>query len=141
MNHTTSLRWYRSLEISLSCWLIINAHSLLFSRTECIMASLPPPSQGMPQSTDVTVERVDTPRQKLRVKRQVERLRRLSISATPCLLINIIYFTYRVKCCLDSFLQLSLLDNLIVWMFFSLELTLACKLYEMISAGSHNFDA
>lgn len=78
-------------------------------------------SQSVPGSTDVTIERLDNPHQKVRVKRQLERLRNLSYLGVVCLLINIIYFAYRVKCSLDGLLYLSSLDVVVVWTFLTLE--------------------
>lgn len=93
---------------------------------------------GLP---NVTVEPVDNPHQKIRVKRQLERLRRLSYSGIVCLLINTSYFAYRIKCLLDGLLDLPPSDVLVVLAFLGLELNLACKSRWMISADERHANA
>lgn len=84
-------------------------------------------SQSVPHLNDATIEPIDGLDRKIRVKRQVERLRRLASSGLVCLLINPIYFAYRIACCLHCSLYLCSVDVMIVWIFLGLELSLACK--------------
>lgn len=74
-----------------------------------------------------TVERLDDPRQKARAEHQLQALRRRAYWEIVCLLVNPVYFAYRVKCTLDGRFGLSTLDLIIAWVFLSLELSLTCK--------------
>lgn len=89
-------------------------------------------SPTVTKSTDVTIERLEDSHQKIRVQRQLKRLRRLSYSGAICLIVNTAYFAYRVKCCLDSRFHLSLSDAIITWTFLALELSLACTLHSIM---------
>lgn len=107
--------------------LVTGANRILFFSTKARMATPSSSFQSVTDLTDATIEPIDSLDQKVRVKRQLERLRRLSYSGLLCLLINTIYFAYRIKCCLDCFLYLYSVDVIIVWIFLNLELSLACK--------------
>lgn len=97
--------------------------------------------QSIPGLPNATVEPVDNPHQKIRVKRQLERLHRLSYSGIVCLLIDTLYFAYRMKCLLDGLVDLRPSDVLIVLTFLGLELNLACESRWMISADERNVNA
>lgn len=86
-------------------------------------------SQSVLKSTDIMIERLDKPHQKVRVQRQLDCLRKLSYSGIVCLLINTVYFAYRVKCSLDGHSYLSTLNLMIIWTFLGLEFSLACRLH------------
>ena len=88
-------------------------------------------SQIVTKSTDVTIERLEDSHHKTRVQRQLKRLRRLSYSGALCLMVNTVYFAYRVKCSLDSRFHLSSSDAIIAWTFLALELSLASKFHPL----------
>ena len=89
--------------------------------------TVPVSSQIVTKPTDVTIERLEDSHQKFRVQRQLKRLRRLSYSGAVCLIVNVAYLVYRVKCCLDSRFHLSSSDAMIAWTFLALECSLACE--------------
>ena len=92
------------------------------------MARPTPTSQSLPQSTDAIIERLDDPAHKLRAERQLQSLRKLSRWGVVCLLVNTIYFAYRLKCSLDTpSNNLPLSDIIIAWVFLGLEMSLACE--------------
>ena len=83
--------------------------------------------QNLARSTDNTLEQLDDPAQKIRMKNQLQSLRKLSCWGIVCLLTNTIYFAYRLKCSLDTRSNLPLSNIVIAWLFLGLEMSLACE--------------
>lgn len=84
-------------------------------------------TQNVARSTNVTIERLDDLAHKVRADHQLQSLRRLSCWGIVCLMVNTIYFAYRLKCSLETRSNLPLANIIIAWVFLGLEMSLACK--------------
>lgn len=78
-------------------------------------------------STSVTIERLDDPQRKIRAEHQLQSLRKLSYWGIVGLLVNTVYFAYRVKCSLDARFDIPFSDVIIAWIWLGLEISLACE--------------
>ena len=85
------------------------------------------PTREDTKSMHYKIEPLDNHEQKTRMERQLQCLRRLSYWGHIYLLMNIIYFAYRVKCSLDGRFNVSWLELIVAWCFLGLELSLECK--------------
>ena len=72
------------------------------------------------------VQELDDSDDKTRKQEHLQRIRRICLSGIPVVIINFLYFTYRIKRCLSGVPDLSGTERAVVWSFLAIELGLAC---------------